>query len=78
MRGSVPEDEYLKILEELIRGNTLNEPSQTTKLFGKNFQIMMKNAGCLGENNEIIDEKLVKAFENEDIDINLLCSTLGR
>jgi hypothetical protein len=37
MRGSVPEDEYLKILEELIRGNTLNEPSQTTKLFGKNF-----------------------------------------
>jgi hypothetical protein len=39
---------------------------------------MMKNAGCLGENNEIIDEKLVKAFENEDIDINLLCSTLGR
>jgi hypothetical protein len=30
---------------------------------------MMLNAGCLGEQNEIINEKLAKAFEREEIDI---------
>jgi hypothetical protein len=39
---------------------------------------MMRNADCLGENNEIINEKLSAAFEREDIDIQLLCSALGR
>ena len=29
----------------------------------------MSNAGCLGENDEIINEKLSLAFEREDIDI---------
>lgn len=39
---------------------------------------MMKDAKCLGENNEIINEKLSQAFESEEIDIQLLCSALGR
>jgi hypothetical protein len=47
-------------------------------MFAKMFQKMMKNADCLGENNEIINEKLSSAFEREDIDIQLLCSALGR
>lgn len=42
------------------------------------FQKMMKRAGCLGEHGEIVNEKLADAFEKEAIDIQLLCSALGR
>jgi hypothetical protein len=38
----------------------------------------MYTAGCLGESKEIKSDLLVKAFEREDIDIQLLCSALGR
>jgi hypothetical protein len=69
LRGTVPEEEYLNLLEELIRGNTLKKASKTTIMFAKMFQKMMANAGCLGENKEIINEKLSAAFEREEIDI---------
>ena len=78
LRGAVPEQEYMTLLEELVRGNTLNKPSKTTIMFAKMFQTMMANAGCLGDNKEIINERLTKAFETEAIDIQLLCSALGR
>ena len=70
-RGSefVLEEDYIRILEELIRGNTMKKVSKTTLLFAKQFQKMMMQAGCLGENKEIINEKLAKAFETEQIDI---------
>jgi len=38
----------------------------------------MKDAGCLDDNGSIINDQLAKAFEREDIDIQLLCSALGR
>jgi hypothetical protein len=74
----VPEEDYIKILEELIRGNTMRKPNKTTIMFARMFQKMMKNAGCLGIDNEIINEKLSAAFDREEIDIQLLCSALGR
>ena len=78
MRGNVPENEYMVVLEELVRGNTLKNPSKTTIMFAKMFQKMMSNAGCLSDQKEIINEKLMRTFEREDIDIQLLCSALGR
>ena len=78
LRGMVPESEYMVVLEELVRGNTLKAPSKTTIMFAKMFQKMMANAGCLSDQKEIINEKLIQAFNNEDIDIQLLCSALGR
>lgn len=69
MTGTVREDDYMKLLEELVRGNSLSKASKTTWLFAKMIQKMMANAGCLGDNNEIIGEKLSAAFEREDIDI---------
>jgi hypothetical protein len=69
MRGTVEESVYMKVLEELVRGKTLNNPSKTTIMFAKMFQKMMSNAGCLGPENVIINEKLVDAFNNESIDI---------
>lgn len=68
-RGFVPEEDYMTVLEALVRGNTLRKPSETTKMFAKMFQKMMKDAGCLGENKEIKSDLLVKAFEQEKIDI---------
>ena len=78
LRGTVPETEYMTLLEELVRGTTSTQPSETTKMFAKMFQKMMANAGCLGPTCEIINEKLSKAFDRGDIDIQLLCSALGR
>jgi hypothetical protein len=37
MRGTVKKKEYLRLLEELVRGNTLNKASSTTKMFAKMF-----------------------------------------
>ena len=81
-RGFVEQKEYMKVLEQLVRGTTLRKPSATTELFAQSFQKMMKNAGCLearetlsddGERKEIThvlkSELLVAAFEREDIDI---------
>ena len=72
------EKEYMSVLEKLVRGNTLNKKNETTKLFAKMFKKMMKDAGCLDDDNRIINDQLAKAFEREDIDIQLLCSALGR
>jgi len=76
--GTVAEEDYMTILEMLVRGKTLDKPSRTTHMFAKMFKKMMANAGCLGNNKEIINEKLSRAFENDVIDIQLLCSALGR
>ena len=77
--GKVKKDEYFNLLEELVRGNTLNEPNSTTRMFAKMFQKMMQNAGCLNpETKELDTEKLSQAFEREEMDIQLLCSALGR
>jgi hypothetical protein len=69
LRGTVAEIEYMTVLEELVRGNTLKNPSKTTIMFAKMFQKMMSNAGCLNDSKEIINEKLIQAFNSEDIDI---------
>jgi len=69
----------MTVLEELVRGKTLRQPSKTTIMFAKMFQKMMQNAGCLIEGTNAIDNvKLSAAFSNESIDIQLLCSALGR
>jgi len=78
LKGSVPKEEYMTTLEELVRGNTLRKPSKTTTLFAKMFQKMMKQADCLDDKEAIVNEKLSKAFERDAIDIQLLCSALGR
>lgn len=39
---------------------------------------MMEINGCLGENKEIVADKLASAFYNDTIDIQVLCSALGR
>ena len=38
----------------------------------------MDKAGCLDDHGAIVNDKLSKAFEREAIDIQLLCSALGR
>ena len=76
--GFVNENEYMILLEELIRGNSLARPSETTKMFARMFQKLMINAGCLGDNKEIHTDKLRGAFMNDVIDIKALGCSLGR
>ena len=61
-----------------MRGNALNYPTATTKLFAEMFQTMMEKVGCLEKSKAIVNEKLSDAFEREAIDIQLLCSELSR
>jgi hypothetical protein len=77
-QGTVAEKDYMEILEMLVRGKTLDKPSRTTHMFAKMFKKMMENAGCLGPNKEILNDELQAAFDNDTIDIQLLCSALGR
>lgn len=37
LRETVPEEDYMTILEELIRGNTMKKSSKTTVMFAKMF-----------------------------------------
>eukprot|EP00347_Sterkiella_histriomuscorum_P008803 403343691 len=75
--GAVPEELYMNTLEELVRGNSFTKPNKTTKMFALMFQRMMDQAGCLGPNKEIINSKLIKAFQEDLLDIQLLSSALG-
>ena len=49
MSGKVLEDDYLQVLEELIRGTTLGEPNRSTIKFAKLYQNEMRKAGCLDD-----------------------------
>jgi len=59
----------MELLEELVRGNSLRVPNDSTKMFAQMFYKIMQNNGCLGPNKEIINDNLVEAFENDSIDI---------
>ena len=78
LSGKCLKEEYLSLLEELVRGVSLPKPNQTTKLFARMFQKQMARAGCLDENEAIITDRLAQAFDEGRLDIQLLCSALGR
>ena len=46
---SCPEDLYLKLIEQLIRGRCLSKPIDATWLFATQYQKKLEDAGCLGE-----------------------------
>lgn len=66
------------LLEELIRGNALSKKNETTEMFARMFQKLMERADCLGDNREIINERLYNAFMNDLIDIRALGCSLGK
>ena len=70
--------DYLKLLEELVRGNSLDKPTKATMMFAKLFQKQMKENDCLGSDMEIIIPKLAQAFRDDKINIQLLRGALGR
>jgi len=40
--GHVPEEDYMKLLEEIVRGNRLRKGDKTTQMFALMFQKMMQ------------------------------------
>ena len=69
LSGKCDKEEYLSLLEELVRGVSLPKPIETTKLFAVMFQKQMQRQGCLDENKAIITDKLAIAFEEGRLDI---------
>ncbi len=76
--GLVAENDYITLLEELVRGNSLKESNDTTRMFARMFQKIMGDNGCLDENRGLVAENLEHAFREQLIDIHILCSALGR
>lgn len=65
----VPEDVYMSLLEQIIRGKLVEKPTATTKLFAEMYQQRMREAGCLGPEKELMMDKYKEAFENGELDI---------
>lgn len=75
--GVCEHDRYMSLLEEMIRGKTLEKPSNTTRLFAEYYREMLRLAKCLGSEEEILIDKYKEALEDDRIDIQLLCAALG-
>lgn len=75
--GFCHEKDYMSILEEMIRGQALNQPSKTTHLFAEMYQKKLKQADCLGPQNELLMDKYKEALDEGKIDLQLLCSALS-
>ena len=76
--GKVEKEDYLRLLEKLVRGNALSKPNSTTKMFARMFQKMMLTAGVLNpETKEMDTSKLADAFEDQSLDIQMLGAALG-
>jgi len=73
---SCSEDEYLKLLEQLIRGRCLKKPIDATRLFATQYQKQLEAAGCLGESREIVIDKLKEAFKEEKINYRQLSEAI--
>ena len=68
----------MKLLEEIIRGQTLDKPTDTTRLFAEMYQKQLKETGCLDEkDNRLLMDKYKEAFEKNLMDLQLLCQALG-
>lgn len=77
MKGYVHEKEYMKALEELIRGNSLNAPNKATRGFALMYQNELKQTGCLGDGNVLNMDKLGQAFMTGRLDLQLLSKALN-
>lgn len=75
--GKCHEEQYMKLLEEIIRGQMIDKPNPTTRLFAEMYQKQLRYSGCLGQNNEMLMDKYKEAFETNKMDLQLLCSALG-
>lgn len=69
--------EYMKLLEESVRGQTLLFKIPTTELFAENYQKALRDANCLGENEEMLIDRYKDALASGLIDIQILCKALS-
>ncbi len=62
--GFCKEEEYMDVLEKLVRGKIYGEKNQFTTLYSLIYRSKLAAAGCLGPNGEIIIEKLREAYQS--------------
>lgn len=66
--GLCPENEYMTLLEEIVRGVSLSKPSKTTELFAVMYQRKLEESGCLLEDKTLCMVKYKEAIEQGKID----------
>lgn len=71
------EHDYLKLLENLIRGRLLSKPIEATHMFARQYQKKLQEAQCLGESKEIIIDKLKEAYFLEKLDYRSLSEAIN-
>lgn len=69
LRNLCLEQEYMDLLEKLVRGVCIDKKSDFTNQFAIQFQQQMMDCGVLDENRNILVDKLHAAFTNDLIDV---------
>lgn len=77
LKGFCAENEYLPVIEQLVRGKCLDKENKSTKMFAKNYQTKLREAGCLGLNNEIMMDKFETAHLEGKLDLRNLSFAIG-
>lgn len=67
----------MPVLEQLVRGKCLEKKNKSTELFARNYQTYLREAGCLGDQNEILMDKFEAAHLNGTLDLKKLSFAIG-
>lgn len=71
-----PKQEYMQLLEQLVRGKCLDKPNEATRLFARDYSRKLREEGCLTQKDEIDVKKLRAAFDSNRIDPNKLTAVI--
>jgi hypothetical protein len=78
LKGSSPPEEYLDVLEKLVRGRLMQKSSEFTKVFALRYQKHMQKCGILDAQKNLVIDKFQQAYLDKKLDISTLSASLGR
>jgi hypothetical protein len=67
----------MPVLEQLMRGKCLTKNSEVTQQFAITYQKKLREAGCLGETNEILIDRFEAAHMNGTLNLKKLSFAIG-
>lgn len=75
--GSVPEEDYMSLLEMMVRGKSYDEENHFTHLYAEKVKLLFEEHNWLGFENELIIAKFQRAFKSGKIKEIWFSSALG-
>ncbi|CAI2369294.1 unnamed protein product [Moneuplotes crassus] len=65
--GTVPEKDYMSLLEKMVRGKSYDFSNHFTQLYAEKIQKIFEETGCLLPENELVISKFKKCLQNERV-----------